>query len=397
MIIITVAFLIITIGLTTLLLWPVSVLLHEIGHAIPMLLFSKKSVLICVWNKEKSKKFLEFNVNRLNFKLSYDSLFVSGYAQMIEDINLTKWKNFIINLWGPLFSIFLCGSLFYVSIYSNVHGFLKILSVGFLINSLIELIILFRYDIYFEKPYYQFSDGANLYHSIFKNYGLHDVNIALYKYYCQDFKAAVKLMKPIIEKGFDDFYFFHSFLISLCYNNSPSQAYKIYSLSRQKYVMSPTEKSEFGALLLLKGNPQGKELILEAFQSNTRDETILANKAFLSLSDGNYVNAINIFTYLCGTSLYKSYASSNLLLARFLNKDLTTGLEDFDKCILEFPLEAYAVRNKGIYLFENKNYIEAINCFRTALKLDENCYQIDFYLDKCLSKLTNKKDTLENN
>ena len=130
----------ISILLGTFLLWPLSVLIHEMGHAIPMLLFSKKSVLICVWNKEKSKKFLEFNVNRLNFKLSYDSLFVSGYAQMIEDINLAKWKNFIINLWGPLFSIFLGSSLFYISIYSDVHGFFKILSVCFLINSLIELI-----------------------------------------------------------------------------------------------------------------------------------------------------------------------------------------------------------------------------------------------------------------
>ena len=177
-------------------------------------------------------------------------------------------------------------------------------------------------------------------------------------------------MKPIIEKGFDDFYFFHSFLNYLFYNKSPSQAYKTYSLSRQKYVMSPTEKSEIGALLLLKGNPQGKELILEAFQSNTRDETILANKAFLSLSDGNYVNAIAIFSYLCGSESFKSYAKSNLILAKYLGKDENIGLEDFDKCVLDFPLEAYSFRNKGIYLFENENYKDAAKCFRRAMKLD---------------------------
>lgn len=387
MIIVTVAFVIMTIGLMTILLWPLSVLIHEIGHAIPMLLFSNKSVLICVWNEEKSKKFLEFKINRLHFKLSQDALFVSGYAQMSEDINIAKWKNFIINLWGPLFSILICVFLFYASFYFNLHGFFKFLMVGFLIHSIIEIYFVFKYDIYLMNEYYRFSDGANLFHDIFKNFGSLEVNNSLYKYYSQDFEAAAKLMKPIIENGFDDFYFFNAYLISLCYSNSPSEAFQIYSSSRNRYVFSPKEKSQFGALLLIKGNKKGKELIIDAFQSDPKDDTILANKAFLSLIEGNYTNAIGIFTYLLHSQTFKPYASSNLLLAKYKDKDESISLSNFDNCLLEFPLEAYAFRNKGIYLFENANYKDAVKCFRSAMKLDKNCYQVDAYLDNCLAKL----------
>ncbi len=390
--IIPVAIFMISILVGTLILWPLSVLIHEIGHAIPMLLFSKKSVLICVWNREKSNKFLEFNVNRLNFKISYDSLFVSGFAQMCEEQNIAKWKIFIIDLWGPLFSLFICVFLFFTAVYSDIHGFLKLLSVGFLMNTIIHLVLMFQYHIHFAHPYYQFSDGANLYHNIFKNFGSIEVNNALYKYYSQDFEVATKLMKPIYENGFTDFYFFHAYLISLCYSNSPSKAYEIYSLSLHKNDISPLEKSQFGSILLIKGNENGKQLILEAFDSGSKDDTILANKAYLSLSEGNYTNAIAIFTYLCGSESFKSYAKSNLILAKYLGKLENIGLEDFDKCLLDFPFEAYAFRNKGIYLYEHENYKDAIKCFRRAMQLDPNCFQVDAFFDKCLTKLSHKID-----
>ncbi|MBK8628143.1 MAG: hypothetical protein IPN86_22080 [Saprospiraceae bacterium] len=154
--------------------------------------------------------------------------------------------------------------------------------------------------------------------------------------------------------------------------------------------MSPTEISEFGALLLIKGKENGKELIIKAFQSHPKDDTILANKAFLSLIEGNFINAIDIFSYLRNSQSFRSYASSNLLLAKYKNKDENIRLSHFDNCLIEFPLEAYAFRNKGIYLFENEYYKDAVKCFRSSKKLDKNCYQVDAYLDKCLTKLNQK-------
>lgn len=378
---------IILVTMTTISLWPVSVLLHEIGHSLPLLLFSNNQVLICVCHKEKSKKFFEFNVLRLHFKISYDSLFVEGFAQLKGQDNLSKWKWNIICLWGPFFSIALFGLLFYSSIYWDVHGFLKLFTVGFLVHCIIELFLIFKYEVILQDQYFQFSDGAFLYHNLFKKYNQIEINKSLHSYYSQEFKAAAQSMKLIIEDGFDHFYFFHSYLISLCYSDSPSEAIQIYASSRYRYIISPKDKSQLGALLLIKGNEKGKELIIDAFQSDHQEDIILANKAFLSLIEGNYINAIEIFSYLKNSKLYTSYAYSNLLLAKYKNKDESIDLSQFNNCLLEFPLEAYAFRNKGIYLFENENYKEAVMCFRSALKLDKNCYQADAYLDNCLAKL----------
>lgn len=393
--IIPVVFTLIVMGTSLVVFWPISVLFHEIGHAIPMLIFSKKSVLIFVGDKNNSKKFFEYKVGRLQFKLGYDSFLVSGFAQMTEHLQLPKWKLIIIDLWGPIFSSILCAILFFSAFYLDLHGFFKFLIIGFLLHSFIELCFIFNYHIFLENQYYVFSDGANLYHRIFKKYGLTEINHALFMFYSQEYDSSAKLMEQIIADGFDESYFLHRYLISLCYNGSSSQSYEVYSSSNFKYIISPIDKSQFGATLLLNGNENGKHLILDAFQENPKDDTILANKAFLSLEEGNYTSAKEIFTYLLHSPNFKSYAFANLTLARYLSKTENIGLSHFDKCVEEYPLEVYAYRNKGIYLYDKEDYKEAIKYFRSAIKKDKYCYQANEYFDRCLAKLKHKTD--ENN
>lgn len=394
MTIIPVVFTLIILGLSLLVFWPLSVFFHEIGHAIPLLLFSKNPVLLFVGNKANSKKFIDFNVGRLHFKVCYDSFFVSGYARFEENITLAKWKNIVIVLWGPLFSAIVCAILFFSAFYLNLHGFFKFLMIGFLMHSIFELCSIFSYRIFFQNDYYVFSDGANLYHSLFKKYGLTEINHALYMYYSQNFDESVKLMEPIIEDGFYDSFFEQAYIVSLSYNDSTSQSYDIYSRSKLKYTILPIDKSKLGATLLLNGNQNGRHLILDAFQENPKDDTILANKAFLSLEEGNYTNAKEIFNYLLHSPIFKSYAFANLTLARYLSKTEKIGLSHFDLCIQEFPLEAYGYRNKGIYLYNMENFKEAIKYFRSAIKKDKNCYLANKYFDQCLTKLNQHKDSV---
>ncbi len=64
--------------------------------------------------RKKSKKILEFRVLRLNFKICYDSLLVSGFAQFKGLDDLIIWNT--IYIWGSIFSI----SLFTLSLLSDI-------------------------------------------------------------------------------------------------------------------------------------------------------------------------------------------------------------------------------------------------------------------------------------
>ena len=84
---------------------PITVLIHELGHAIPALFFTDKPVTIFVGSYGDPSKSLSFNLGRLNSFLSFD-IFQSQIGLCYHSQAKTIQQTLMIVLGGPLASLF---------------------------------------------------------------------------------------------------------------------------------------------------------------------------------------------------------------------------------------------------------------------------------------------------
>lgn len=91
----------------------VTVFFHELGHAIPALLFTKDKVYMYVGSYGSPKKALAFGLGRLKMNLSFNiwelRTGLCGYSKTSN-----RWQNLIIIFGGPFMSLITAGILLYL-------------------------------------------------------------------------------------------------------------------------------------------------------------------------------------------------------------------------------------------------------------------------------------------
>ena len=143
-----------------LLLIPLSVLFHELGHGLFMLLFSRDVVRIYLGPiNDTNKELFSFGRIRFHLRLSY-----IGFARFegAENIQLTSTQKIIISLGGPIASLILaCISLLIVLMNNFTGETLSIIRGVAVINFLnfIGAIIPIKYPSWYKAYAGRPSDG----------------------------------------------------------------------------------------------------------------------------------------------------------------------------------------------------------------------------------------------
>lgn len=105
---------------------PLTVILHELGHAIPALLFTKQKVTVYIGSYGETKKSLTFRVGLLEVWLKKSIFWKTGLCQTSSNI-VSFPKKFIFIVGGPLASLtFAVVGSYYVFGY-DMHGALKMI------------------------------------------------------------------------------------------------------------------------------------------------------------------------------------------------------------------------------------------------------------------------------
>jgi tetratricopeptide (TPR) repeat protein len=176
----------------------VSIFLHEIGHAIPALLFTKKRVKIFIGSKENEDCF-NFSLGRLKIYFKIRFFYLKNTGACVHDGNITAFEHLIIVISGPLFDFFVSLILFFLSFYLNLHGFIKVFSVFLFSISTIITIASFYPRKYYDKVLsrYIYSDGYQIIY-ILKSISCNKYLIAGNDFYTQgDYLNAIKFYTKI--------------------------------------------------------------------------------------------------------------------------------------------------------------------------------------------------------
>lgn len=117
---------------------PLSVLFHELGHGLASLIFTKYSVRIYLGpDNETNNELFSLGRIRFHFKLSY----FGKYHLEGDNIKLTTSERILISLGGPVFSLILVFSSLLVIYINNFKGETRSLIIGILIFNLVNFLI----------------------------------------------------------------------------------------------------------------------------------------------------------------------------------------------------------------------------------------------------------------
>ena len=105
---------------------PLTVILHELGHAIPAILFTKEKVTIYIGSYGETEKSLRFRVGLLEVWLKKSIFWKTGLCQTSSN-NMSFTKKIIFIVGGPLASLtFAVVASYYVFSY-DMHGAFKMI------------------------------------------------------------------------------------------------------------------------------------------------------------------------------------------------------------------------------------------------------------------------------
>lgn len=137
--------------------WPITVLLHELGHGIPALILTKREVTLYIGSYGKVKGSFLINLGRLKLYFKFNPFAWRAGLCKYYSTNISVTSHSIILLTGPITSLLLSVILCYIAFSFEFHGSLKLILVAFVVSSLLDLLTNIIPD---EKPIYTLNGNA---------------------------------------------------------------------------------------------------------------------------------------------------------------------------------------------------------------------------------------------
>jgi len=120
---------------------PLTVAFHEFGHAIPALILTKQRVSIYIGSYGNPKNSYYFKIARLEVWFRFN-LFKQQLGLCTSSINSDNtFKKFITLICGPCASLIIATISSYFVFYFDMHGFLKLIVLIFLLSAILDLFL----------------------------------------------------------------------------------------------------------------------------------------------------------------------------------------------------------------------------------------------------------------
>jgi Tfp pilus assembly protein PilF len=191
------------------------ILLHELSHAIPALIFSKQDVTIYI-GTYGDKKGIHFSIGKLTIYIRPKFSYLKSGGLCTYKANMNFQKRLIILLSGPVVTAIIASLLFEFVFFSDAHGFIRALILVLFVTALISLMVnLFpnKFPVKNSDRLY-YSDGYNIILLFENRNNFNNITIAWKFYDEQDYANALKLLLKTEDKYMDESVFG---LILSCY------------------------------------------------------------------------------------------------------------------------------------------------------------------------------------
>lgn len=373
-------FFLILIGLV-LITRPLTVLFHELGHAIPAILLTKQKVSIYIGSHGDPKKSLKVNLGLLCIFFRYNPFaWRLGLCVPSAD-SISTNKQIVYTVTGPLMSILIGTIACYFTFAYDLHGFLKLFLIVFLGSSFFDLLVNLIPD---QTPHtlydgrVTYNDGYSLKLLFYYKRLPKEFAEATDLFNEQRFADAAILYEKFLSDRSKDENIYRLAILSHLQGKNYNKAKELSEAFALTGKMDSDDLSNFALSYTQLGLfDEAIELYDKSLQQNPDNKHSLNNKAYTLTLVNRFEESIALFDRAIELDTDFPYSYSNRGLSKIKLGQLENGLHDINRAIELDPNNAYGYRNLGIYHFEKGELDEALQLFVKAKELDDTTHQID--------------------
>ncbi|RZK45724.1 MAG: hypothetical protein EOO97_00605, partial [Pedobacter sp.] len=244
-----------------------TVFFHEIGHAVALLLFTRKPVKVYVGSHGSVRKTVRLNLLVFTIWLHYNPFdwFRKGGLCIPAPVPVSRIQQLIITLSGPLASVLIACVSLYITFHYDLHGFLKLFFIAFVPAAAIDL---FR-GLYADPTPVKLDDGSMVHNDAHylrrtvkqMRYGkLWDQAISSAE--AKQYQQAIEQTSLLLQKGYTDSIVYQLHISCLI----ETRAYETALLSFEDYMKQhPPDATDHLLLGIIHGFLNNRETSLQAF------------------------------------------------------------------------------------------------------------------------------------
>jgi tetratricopeptide (TPR) repeat protein len=374
---------------------PLTVLFHELGHGIPALLLTDKTVTLYVGSYGDPDNSWRFKLGRLECVFRYNPFWKIGMC-VVDDTKFSFSRRIAIVLLGPITSLVLGISCCYMAISAQLHGSIKLLSGALFLSCLLDFLINIIPSgnpvVLFDGKN-TYNDGQQLVH-LFKFRSVPaDARKAMGHYKNQEFEKAAKLFHSIINKGVHGETMLRLTISAYlnCYRFE--EAGEIHRELEAYYDLDSDDRTKSGLIHSRLGNfDQALMEYDRALQLDPENVYALHNRGYTYSILERYDDAIADLDRAIEIDSTSAHAYSSRGMAKIKSKREMEGLQDIGTSLSIDDKHAYAYKSLGTYHFDRGEYSQALFFFQQAHALDMHTYAIAEDIRKTEEIMQNARD-----
>lgn len=364
---------------------PISVLFHELGHAIAVILLTRKKVFIYIGSFGDPDKSLNVKLGLFDFWVTHNPLLWKRGLCVPSAKGISINRRIIFTVCGPLASLVLgilaCYFIFQEKGRELIILFLTALSATTIISFLNSIIPDIKpKQLHNGKAVY--NDGGQIKRLLrlkkfpseyLKAVALHDK---------KEFEAASVLFDDAIKKMEHEDIFRFAFGSNIMAKKY-SRASEIYEKLKLAAKLTSDDYCNHG---MLKGYQNLKEESLQSFHQslalNPNNYFSLNNRGYFLNTWQQYNDALADLdkAILLKPGLYYAYCNRGFSKIKSGAED--DGLADIYHSLTIEPNNSYAYYNFGFYYVDKGNKAEALRCCAKAKELDKNTHLLDDLVER---------------
>ncbi|PWT76575.1 MAG: hypothetical protein C5B59_06195 [Bacteroidetes bacterium] len=367
------------------------IILHELGHAIPILFMTEGKVEIYLGSFGDSRKCIKLSVKRLDVFLKYNPLeWTKGVCQPPNEKVSTN-KKILYMASGPIVSLLLTVISFYILFsfeFSGFSRFVLVLLFCFGLTTLFSSIIPTKISKFASNGQPLNNDAMQIV-QLFKHKRLpENYKNAIECYTNKQFTQAADLFDKIPESGNIDLITLRKAISSNLLANRFNKAEQLLGIISIKYALNADDYANLGYLKYHSEKyDEALECYYKSLQLNPDHVCALNNIGYtLAFKKNLHAEAIVFLDKVIDTAPDFANAYSSRGYAKVRLGEREEGLLDIKHCLQLDEKNSFGYLVLGIYYLEKNEFKEALSNFEIVKKLDGETISVSEFME-----LTNQR------
>jgi len=364
----------------------ITVLLHELGHAIPALIFTKEKVTVFLgsYGVTKTSKHLGLG-KRLSFYFKLNPFAWRSGMVIHSPENVSVRKNLIILFMGTSFPIFIAIVTLWVVFALDMNGFLKLFTLIFLLSALFDLRNLYSNaePILLVNGLHTHNDGYQIRKSLAYRKNFKIIAPAYKLYESEQYREAIKLFRKL-NPVFIDNDVFVIVLTAYLHCKDFTGGKEFYQMMLKVDNWPSADSNIFFNIALIESFSGKHQLAMDFYSKSIeldgKNTNSISNRGYTHSLLEQFDEAINDFNTVIEIEPESSYAFANIGYAKIKLGLREEGLADINKAISLDEKNSYAYRNLGLYYLNEGNYKEAKFNLQFAYDINPDTHMIKEYM-----------------